>query len=125
MSTVWDRVLKNFKQGATVSAEKIEVYAKLGKIKIDIISIKRKMDAVFSELGGCFYSHLLKHPKTEFSDKPEVNNLVQRIKDLESEHNKLEEQLSNLKKSIPSIRFRRADDFIKESNEKNSKEKKS
>ncbi|MGE5670742.1 MAG: hypothetical protein ACM31E_04805 [Fibrobacterota bacterium] len=51
MDTMWDTVKKGLRDGAAVSVEKIEEYTKIGKLKIEELSAKRKIERTFMDLG--------------------------------------------------------------------------
>jgi len=51
MDTMWDRVKKGLRDGAAMSVEKIEEYTKVGKLKIEELSAKRKIERTFMDLG--------------------------------------------------------------------------
>jgi len=124
MSNMWERVIKNFKQGATASAEKIEFYAKLGKIKIDVISVKRKMDALFSELGGEAFTYIAKHQSSELAKELKVKDLIRQIKDQEDELKAMETKIAELKERTPDIEMRRSDDITGDAASENTKQSK-
>jgi hypothetical protein len=121
---MWERVIKNFKQGATASAEKIEFYAKLGKIKIDVISVKRKMDAFFSELGGEAFTYLASHKNTDLGKNPKIKELIKQIKEQEKVLKAMEKRITELKKETPEVELRRSDDYFEDSPSKAGENKK-
>jgi hypothetical protein len=43
MDTMWERIKKGLKEGATYSMEKIEEYSKIGKLKVEEIAAKRRI----------------------------------------------------------------------------------
>lgn len=51
MDTMWDKIKKSLKDGASLSMEKIEEYTKLGKLKIEELSAKRKIERNFMDMG--------------------------------------------------------------------------
>jgi hypothetical protein len=51
MDTMWDKVKKGLRDGAAMSVEKIEEYTKVGKLKIEELSAKRKIERTFMDLG--------------------------------------------------------------------------
>jgi hypothetical protein len=55
MDNVWEKIKKGLKEGAVMSAEKIEEYTKVGKLKIDELSAKRKIERNFLDIGERFY----------------------------------------------------------------------
>jgi hypothetical protein len=62
MDTMWERIRKGLKDGATLSMEKIEEYTKIGKLKIDEMATRRKIDRNFADIGERVYE-LLKDSK--------------------------------------------------------------
>jgi hypothetical protein len=51
MDNMWDKVKKGLRDGAAISMEKIEEYTKIGKLKIEELSAKRKIERTFMDLG--------------------------------------------------------------------------
>jgi hypothetical protein len=51
MDTMWDKIKKSLRDGATMSMEKIEEYTKIGKLKIEELSAKRKIERNFMDMG--------------------------------------------------------------------------
>ena len=51
MDTMWDKIKKGLKDGASLSMEKIEEYTKLGKLKIEELAAKRKIERNFMDMG--------------------------------------------------------------------------
>ena len=58
MANLWDDIARTIRDGVGTVVEKTEELTKIGKIKVDIINIKRNVDKNFSELGGKVY-HLI------------------------------------------------------------------
>jgi hypothetical protein len=48
----WEKIKKQLKEGAALSMEKIEEYTKIGKLKIDELAAKRKIDRNLIDIGG-------------------------------------------------------------------------
>ena len=55
MDVVWEKIKKSLKDGAVMSVEKIEEYTKIGKLKVDEMSAKRKIERNFLDIGERFY----------------------------------------------------------------------
>ena len=51
IDNMWEKVKKGLKDGATLSMEKIEEYTKLGKLKVDELAAKRKIERNFVDIG--------------------------------------------------------------------------
>jgi hypothetical protein len=48
---VWEKIKKNFKDGAALSIEKIEEYSKIGKLKIEEFAAKKKIERNCIDIG--------------------------------------------------------------------------
>ena len=102
MEKLWEKIKKSVVEGVTAAAEKTEEFTKLGKAKLDILGIKRKISKNFAELGGLMYD-AIKDGKTEDALKSqEVDALVNSVKDLDKVLNEKEEEFENLKKKKES-----------------------
>jgi hypothetical protein len=51
MDTMWEKLKKGLRDGATYSIEKIEEYSKIGKLKVEEIAAKRKITRNFIDIG--------------------------------------------------------------------------
>jgi hypothetical protein len=51
MDTMWEKIKKGLKDGATLSMEKIEEYTKIGKLKVEELAAKRKVTRNFVDIG--------------------------------------------------------------------------
>ncbi len=95
MANLWDDIAKTIREGVDTVVEKTEELTKIGKIKIDILNIKRNVQKNFSELGGRVYQLIAKEKKTEISTDKEAKEIVECIKILEKE---LDDKKSELEK---------------------------
>jgi predicted RNase H-like nuclease (RuvC/YqgF family) len=95
MESLWEKVKKGF----ILAAERSEELTKIGKLKLDILGMHRKIKQNFEELGGKVYE-LSKsgRRKNPITNDEEVLKLIKRIKQLEkklSEEEKEREDLLN------------------------------
>jgi len=95
MANLWDDIAKTLREGVDTVVEKTGELTKIGKIKIDILNIKRNVQKNFSELGGRVYQLIAKEKKTEISTDKEAKEIVECIKILEKE---LDDKKSELEK---------------------------
>ncbi|MBN1576249.1 MAG: hypothetical protein JW913_06855 [Chitinispirillaceae bacterium] len=51
MDGMWEKIKKSLKEGAALSMEKIEEYTKLGKLKVEEMAAKRKIERNFIDIG--------------------------------------------------------------------------
>ncbi len=95
MANLWDDIARTIRDGVDTVVEKTEELTKIGKIKIDIINIKRNVDKNFSELGGKVYHQIVEENKTKVTDQKDIQDIIESVKILQKE---LEEKNLELKK---------------------------
>ena len=95
MANLWDDIARTIRDGLDTVVEKTEELTKMGKIKVDIINIKRNVDKNFSELGGKVYHLIVEENKTKVTDQKDIQDIIDSVKILEKE---LEEKNLALKK---------------------------
>ncbi|MCH8871192.1 hypothetical protein IH824_00195 [candidate division KSB1 bacterium] len=97
MANLWDDIAKTIREGVGTVVEKTEELTKIGKIKIDILNIKRNIEKNFSELGGRVYHLIIKEKKTEISTDKEAREVIECIKILEKELDDKKSELAKVK----------------------------
>ena len=85
MANLWDDIAKTIREGVGTVVEKTEELTKIGRIKVDILNIKRNVKKNFSELGGRVYQLITKEKKTAISTDREAKEIIECIKILEKE----------------------------------------
>jgi hypothetical protein len=84
-----DDLSNMFKKGVAVVAQKTDEYTRIGKIKVDIIGIKRDLDKRYLELGSKVYQMIVDQNNTKIATNEEVKMSIEQLKDL---NNKLEQK---------------------------------
>jgi len=97
MSKLWDDIAKNIREGFDTVVEKTEELTKIGKIKVDIINVKRNIEKNFSELGGRVYHIIVEENSTKIAGDQEVKELIECVKILEKELAIKNEELESVK----------------------------
>jgi len=85
MEKLWEKVKKSFKEGVTTAAEKTEEYTKIGKAKLDILTVKRKISKNFTELGGIVFDAVKEKKAEEALKSDEVTALIGALSELEKD----------------------------------------
>ena len=85
MGDLWEKIRKSVIDGVQVAAEKTEEYTKLGKIKIEILNLKRKISKSFTELGGITYEAIKGGTAKKELESDKVNAIIETLKELDSE----------------------------------------
>lgn len=97
MENFWDRLKSGIKEGATVSAEKVEVYSKIGKLKLEQFNFKKQIKKCEGELGILLY-HLMKNEKGDsVTSNENVLELIKQIDDAKEEIEKLATSIAAIK----------------------------
>jgi len=97
MANLWDDIAKTIREGVDTVVEKTEELTKIGKIKIDILNIKRNVEKNFSELGGRVYHLSIKEKETTISTDKEAKEIIECIKILEKELDDKKSELAKVK----------------------------
>ena len=97
MDSLWDKIKQNLIDSANVAAEKAEYLGKIGRARLDIAKTRHVIRDRFADLGGQVY-HSLQDNAGEFDpSKEDAKELIQTIYGLESELNRRQEVLNNLR----------------------------
>ncbi len=97
MANLWDDIAKTIREGVDTVVEKTEELTRIGRIKVDILNIKRNIDKNFSELGGRVYHLLVEENKRQVAGDKEVKELLECIKILEKELNAKKAELEGIR----------------------------
>lgn len=101
-NSFWDRLRKNVSEGFRVAADRTDELARVGKLKLDILSLKRKLNHEFSEIGRAFYTHITKHKKKDwgsvkdFSEQTAVSEMTQKATTLLESIKKVESDIAEI-----------------------------
>ncbi|MEO0093517.1 MAG: hypothetical protein ABIK93_09515 [candidate division WOR-3 bacterium] len=83
MKSLWDDV-KNWLSDATkVALKEAEDLTRKGKLKVEILNLKRRIEKKLAELGGWVYHHYRKAEDFELTQNEKVKNYIKEIHQLE------------------------------------------
>lgn len=85
------------KRGITTIARKTDEYTKIGKIKVDIIGIKRDIDKKFNELGAKTYQLIVEQNNPKVAANEEVQKLIEDVKSLNKQLQDKKEELERVR----------------------------
>ncbi len=97
MSTLMDDIAKTIREGVDTVVEKTEELTKMGKIKVDIINVKRNVEKNFAELGGKVYHLIVEEDTNQIASNNEVKDLLEKIKVLEVKLDEKNTEMENVK----------------------------
>lgn len=102
MDSMWEKIKKGLKDGATLSIEKIEEYTKLGKLKVEELAAKRKIERNFVDIGERVFDLVQEGKGATMNDdlaiKKAVENVAALREEIEEINQKMREVSENAKK---------------------------
>jgi hypothetical protein len=105
MDTMWEKIKKGLKDGATLSMEKIEEYTKIGKLKVEELAAKRKITRNFIDIGERVFDLAEGQKEATIAGDLAVKTSIENVKALRLElveiERKIEEIQAAAKKSKP------------------------
>jgi hypothetical protein len=81
---VWEKIKKNFKDGAALSIDKIEEYSKIGKLKIEEFAAKKKVERNCIDIGERVFDLAESH-STDIAADLLVKKAIENIRSLNEE----------------------------------------
>ncbi|MBN1290322.1 MAG: hypothetical protein JXB48_00660 [Candidatus Latescibacteria bacterium] len=85
MGELWEKIRKSVVDGVQIAAEKTEEYTKIGKAKIEILNLKRKISKSFTELGGIMYESIKEKSEKDVLKSDQVKDLISTLNNLDAE----------------------------------------
>ena len=85
MDDLWSKVKRGLHDGAVMSMEKIEEYTKLGKLKIEEIAAKRKVERNFMDIGERTFGLIDDQKGATVAEDLAVRKSIDNIKSLKIE----------------------------------------
>ncbi len=110
MENVWDKIKKGLRDGASLSMEKIEEYTKIGKLKLDEVAAKRKIDRNFADIGQAVFDLIEEDRGGEAAEAVEVKKAVESIKTLRVELVEIEKKIEQVQEEARKAREARGEE---------------
>ncbi len=95
--SLWKYIKKSLRDGLQTASEITTEYTKAGRLKIDVVGVKKEIEEKFIELGGRLYHSIVKHKKYDVKDDKQMMQIIEQIKELEEELAVLQEQLKKVR----------------------------
>ena len=94
--TTWVKIKKTVQDGAILSMEKIEEYSKIGKLKVEEFTAKKKIERNYHDIGQTLYMLIKNDDAANVLENPTIKKAVATIRGLN-------EDLQKIKKTIKTI----------------------
>ena len=95
--TLIERIKKGIISGFRTASELTSEYTRIGKLKLEIVGIKKEIEDKFLELGGKVYHYHFENDKIKLFDQADIQILLKDIQNLEHELKELEDKLKRIK----------------------------
>ncbi|MFC2150649.1 hypothetical protein ACFLQV_04010 [Calditrichota bacterium] len=82
-SDFWNKLKQRLRDVSSAAADFTEEQALIGKLKFDILTLKRKIDRHQKEIGEKIYEMNLKSPKPDIWKSNDIRTRIKEIEDLE------------------------------------------
>ncbi|MDP8227870.1 MAG: hypothetical protein P9M15_00290 [Candidatus Electryoneaceae bacterium] len=92
----WDKLKQTLRDVSTAAADFTEEQALIGKLKFEVLNIKRKLDRLFRDLGIRVRDIADVEPLLQPFEDDEVNQLLESIKDLEEQVKQKRDEIDNV-----------------------------
>jgi hypothetical protein len=96
MDGMWEKIKKSLRDGATLSMEKIEEYTKLGKLKVEEMAAKRKIERNFVDIGERVFDLLEEGKNDAVADDLAVKKACENVSALREELVELDEKMKEV-----------------------------
>ena len=94
---LWSNIKKGLMDGIHTATDKTSEYTKIGRIKIDILGVKKEIEEKLLELGGRLYDQVVEKENYDVQNDKYIMQLIEQIKELENELKKYSEELKRIK----------------------------
>lgn len=107
---MWDKIKKGLRDGASLSMEKIEEYTKIGKLKLDELAAKRKIDRNFADIGQTVFDLLEEDRGGDVAEAVAVKKAVESIKALREELVEIQKKIEQVQEEARKARESRGEE---------------
>lgn len=117
MGTLFEDIRDGIRDGIALVADKTDEYTKIGKLKVEILSIKRNIEKLFTELGGRTYEIMKEASPKDVRKDEEIKHLVEELKELEEKLDAKKDEIKAVKEQKEAQRKEREETKKKKAEE--------
>ncbi|MBN1604512.1 MAG: hypothetical protein JW915_23080 [Chitinispirillaceae bacterium] len=99
MDTVWEKIKKGLRDGASVSMEKIEEFSKIGKLKIEEVAAKRKIERNYADIGERVFDMIEEGKSSDLGNDLSVKKSVENIVALREELSSIDAKIKEIQEA--------------------------
>ncbi len=94
---LWKKIKTKISQNVQLAGNKTVEITKVGRIKIDVLALKKEIEEKLVELGGRVYHLSIEGGKIDVNSDKKILQLIEQIKELEVELKNYEIALGDIK----------------------------
>jgi anti-sigma28 factor (negative regulator of flagellin synthesis) len=98
MPSNWENIQKTVKGELSNAAAATKKYFKIGKVKLDAMSINNSLNDRFRELGIEVYNQITEEIKGDIRHNPKVKSLIEKVNELKKSIKDGELEIEEIKK---------------------------
>ncbi|HEX3019896.1 MAG TPA: hypothetical protein VHP36_06325 [Chitinispirillaceae bacterium] len=102
MDSMWEKLKKGVREGAALSMEKIEEYTKLGKLKVEELATKRKIERNYGDIGERVFDLFEDGKNTEIAADLTIKKAVENIAALREELVEIDKKIKEVSENSRS-----------------------
>lgn len=95
MAISWENIEKKVKAGIAFSSKKIEEYSQIGKLKMDILSVRRTQNKLYRLVGETAFKMIEEENNPNVAENEQVKSAIEKIKNAMQMLADLEAELAN------------------------------
>jgi vacuolar-type H+-ATPase subunit I/STV1 len=96
MDNSWEDFRKKFKTGISAVYRKADELTRIGKLRLEIVAVKRDIEKAFIEMGGRLYHQISEESRYDTKDDPQIAELVKKIRGMEDRLEEIEKKIREI-----------------------------
>ena len=96
MEDSWEKIRNNFRAGMKIVSRKADELSRIGRLKLEIVAVKRDIEKGFLELGGRIYHKLDQEQDYALKSDKDIMDLVAKIRGHEDRLEELEQKIKEI-----------------------------
>jgi len=99
IDNMWEKIKKGLKDGASLSMEKIEEYTKIGKLKIEELAAKRKIERNFIDVGERSFDLIESGKSNDIAGDLAVKKAIENVNMLRAELAEIDRKIHEIQEA--------------------------
>jgi hypothetical protein len=106
MDNSWEDFRKKFKTGISAVYRKADELTRIGKLRLEIVAVKRDIEKAFIEMGGRLYHQISEESRYDTKDDPQIEIKIYSVTEIQICDPAVLSAIYNTFKEMRSLMFR-------------------